>query len=175
MAKFQIRSRFWDGLALFGSIALIVAGLGALFVLWAIRAPAVLTLLFVVGFGLLTFALFAGPGIVFVARKRLPAVKRALPGGTLAWVRSHLYLPILALVAAWVHASVVPFRATVSSGKLLLAVGIVVSLAGVARHRLIGIQKGAVNNRAAIAELTAGERRPFRRLVQDYQIGRAHV
>ncbi len=171
MAKFQIRSPFWDRLALFGSIVLIVVGLGALFVLRAIRAPALLTLLFVVGYGLVTFALFAGPGIVFVARKRIPAVKRLLPGGTLAWVRSHLYLPILALVAAWVHASVVPFRTTLSSGKLLLAVGIVVSLAGVARHRLIGIQKGAVNNRAAIAELTAGRRRPFRRLVQDYLAG----
>ena len=38
--------------------------------------------------GVVTFLLFAGPGIVYVLRKRVKPVKDALPGGTMAWIRS---------------------------------------------------------------------------------------
>ena len=86
----------------------------------------------------------------------------------MAWIRSHLYLPVLALVAAYVHASVVPFRAHLSSGKVLLVLGILVSIAGMCRHHLIGVQKAALNVNVAISKITSGQPRDFRRLVADF-------
>ena len=124
--------------------------------------------LFVIALGIITFALFAGPGLVYVLRKRVKPIKDRLPGGTMTWIRSHLYLPIAALVAAWVHASVVPFRSVLSSGKVLVVLGILVSVAGMARHHLIGIQKAAINVNVAVSKLTTGQPRGFRRLVAAY-------
>ena len=108
------------------------------------------------------------PGIVYVLRKRNAWVKKKLPGGTMPWIRSHLYLPILALVAAFVHATVVPFRPHLSSGKVLLVLGVLVSIAGVARHHLIGVQKAALNVNVAISKMSTGQPRDFRRLVADF-------
>ena len=116
---FQIRSKKWDIGILIGSLALLLVGFGGLFALQTIDSAGNPTLFFIVFLGILTFAGFAGPGIVYVLRKRNAWVKGKLPGGTMAWVRSHLYLPVLALVAAYVHASIVPFRAHLSSGKVL--------------------------------------------------------
>jgi hypothetical protein len=169
MSKMKISSRRWNLIAIFGSIALIVIGFAGLFLLQAAKSSASLTMWFIVLLGLVTFVFFAGPGIVFVARKRIPFVKKHIPGGTLAWVRAHLYLPILALVAAWVHASSAPFRATFSSGKVLLVVGIVISIAGVARHHLIGVTKSAINADAQISKIAAAQPRAFRQLVVDYK------
>ncbi|MGH9137647.1 MAG: hypothetical protein ACRD0G_11455 [Acidimicrobiales bacterium] len=167
--KFQIRSRKWDLGVLIGSVAVLAVGFGGLFLLHASGdAPGSPTLLFVLLLGILTFAFFAGPGLVYVLRKRVKAIKNALPGGTMTWIRSHLYLPVLALVAALVHASVVPFRATLSSGKVLFLLGVLVSVAGLARHHLIGIQKAAININVAVGKLTTGQPRAFRRLVADY-------
>ncbi|MEY2453384.1 MAG: hypothetical protein QOD92_2958 [Acidimicrobiaceae bacterium] len=165
---FQIRSKKWDIGILIGSLALLVVGFGGLFALQKIDSAGNPTLLFIVFLGILTFAGFAGPGIVYVLRKRNTWVKAKLPGGTMAWVRSHLYLPVLALVAAYVHASIVPFRAHLSSGKLLLVLGVLVSIAGMARHHLIGVQKAALNVNVAISKLTSGQPRNFRRLVADF-------
>ena len=98
--KFQIRSRKWDVGILIACLVSLVARLR--------RAvpPAVdgqldrrhRRPLFVVLLGILTFAAFAGPGIVYVLRKRVKPVKDRLPGGTMSWIRSHLYIPVLALV-----------------------------------------------------------------------------
>ena len=101
-------------------------------------------------------------------RKRNAWVKKQLPGGTMPWIRAHLYLPILALIAAFVHATIVPFRLEMTSGKALLVVGILVSIAGVARHHLIGVQKTALNVNVAISKLSTGQPRAFRRLVADF-------
>ena len=125
---------------------------GGLFGLQGARSGATTTNLFIIGLGVLTFLFFAGPGIAFVLRKRIPFLKKHLPGGSLTWVRAHLYLPILALVAAYVHATSAPFRGTLSSGKVLLGIGIVVSICGVARHHLIGVSKAAVNADAQISK-----------------------
>ena len=165
---FQIRSKKWDTGTLIGSLALLLVGFGGLFALQAIDSAGNPTLLFIVFFGILTFAGFAGPGIVYVLRKRNAWVKGKLPGGTMAWVRSHLYLPIIALVAGYVHASIVPFRAHLSSGKVLLVLGVLVSIAGVCRHHLIGVQKAALNVNVAISKITTGQPRNFRRLVADF-------
>jgi hypothetical protein len=165
---FQIRSKKWDVGILIGSLALLLVGFGGLFALQTINSAGNPTLLFIVFLGILTFAGFAGPGIVYVLRKRNTWVKSKLPGGTMAWVRSHLYLPITALVAAYVHASVVPFRAHLSSGKVLLVLGILVSIAGMCRHHLIGVQKAALNVNVAISKITSGQPRAFRRLVADF-------
>ena len=126
------------------------------------------TNLFVILLGIVTFAFFAGPGLVYVLRKRVKKIKDLLPGGTMTWIRSHLYLPVLALVAAYAHAQRVPFRSTLTSGKVLLVLGILVSVAGMARHHLIGMQKAALNVNVAVGKLTTGQPRPFRRLVADY-------
>ena len=110
---FQIRSKKWDVGVLIGSLALLAVGFGGLFVLQGTKnSGGNPTLFFIVFLGILTFAGFAGPGIVYVLRKRNAWVKSKLPGGTMAWIRSHLYLPVLALVAAYVHATIVPFRRT---------------------------------------------------------------
>lgn len=167
--KFTIRSRKWDVGILIASVASLVLGFGGLFVLHAAgNSTGTPTLLFVVFLGILTFAAFAGPGIVYVLRKRVKRVKDRLPGGTMSWIRSHLYLPVLALVLAIAHAAVVPFRGHLSSGKVLLALGVLVSVGGLARHHLIGIQKAALNVNVAIGKLTTGQPRAFRRLVADY-------
>lgn len=167
--KFQIRSKKWDLWVLGGSLLLLVLGIGGLFALQASgNAAGTPTNLFVILLGVVTFAFFAGPGLVYVLRKRVKKVKDLLPGGTMTWIRSHLYLPVLALVAAWAHAQAVPFRAALSSGKVLLVLGILVSVAGLARHHLIGVQKAALNVNVAIGKLTTGQPRAFRRLVADY-------
>ncbi|MCU1500879.1 MAG: hypothetical protein JWM12_233, partial [Ilumatobacteraceae bacterium] len=166
---FQIKSKTWNLIVIIGSIVVIGIGFGGLFGLQGARAGATATNLFIIGLGVLTFLFFAGPGIAFVARKRIPFLKKHLPGGSLSWVRAHLYLPILAIVAAWVHASSAPFRDTLSSGKVLLGVAIVVSLAGVARHHLIGVSKAAVNADAQISRIASEQSRSFRQLVIDYK------
>ncbi len=165
---FQIRSKRWDIGVLIGSIVVLIVGFGGLFVLQQFDSAGNPTLLFIVLLGIVTFCFFAGPGIVYVLRKRNAWVKKKLPGGTMPWIRSHLYLPILALIAAFVHATVVPFRLHLSSGKVLLVVGILVSIAGVARHHLIGVQKAALNVNVAISKLSTGQPRDFRRLVADF-------
>ncbi|MEO5725265.1 MAG: hypothetical protein ABIQ39_03665, partial [Ilumatobacteraceae bacterium] len=166
---FQIKSKTWNLIVVVGSIAVIAVGFGGLFGLQGARAGATATNLFVIAFGVLTFLFFAGPGIAFVARKRIPYLKKHLPGGSMAWVRAHLYLPVLAIVAAWVHASSAPFRSTLSSGKVLFGICIVVALAGVARHHLIGVSKAAVNADAQISRIASEHSRQFRQLVIDYK------
>jgi hypothetical protein len=166
--KFQIRSKRWDIGVLIGSIVVLVVGFGGLFVLQGMDSAGNPTLFFIVVLGIVTFAFFAGPGIVYVLRKRNAWVKKRLPGGTMPWIRSHLYLPILALVAGFVHATIVPFRLHLSSGKVLLVLGVLVSIAGVARHHLIGVQKAALNVNVAISKLSTGQPREFRRLVADF-------
>ncbi|MEY2431812.1 MAG: hypothetical protein QOC92_1537 [Acidimicrobiaceae bacterium] len=165
---FQIRSRKWDIGILIGSLAVLLVGFGGLFLLQNMDSAGNPTLFFIIFLGIVTFAGFAGPGIVYVLRKRNKWVKSKLPGGTMAWIRSHLYLPVLALVAAYVHATVVPFRAHLSSGKVLLVLGVLVSLGGLARHHLIGVQKAALNVNVAISKISSGQPRAFRRLVADF-------
>lgn len=166
---FTIKSKTWNLIVIIGSIVVVAIGWGGLFGLQGARAGATTTNLFIIGLGILTFLFFAGPGIAFVARKRIPYLKKHLPGGSLTWVRAHLYLPILALVAAYIHATSAPFRSALSSGKVLLGVGIVVSICGVARHHLIGVSKAAINADAQISRIASQHSRPFRQLVIDYK------
>ena len=95
---FQIRSKRWDVGVLIGSLVLLVVGFGGLFLLQQFDSAGNPTLFFIILLGIVTFGFFAGPGIVYVLRKRNAWVKKKLPGGTMPWIRSHLYLPILALV-----------------------------------------------------------------------------
>ena len=81
--KFQIKSRAWNLIAGIGSAVLLVVGFGGLFLLQGADASATLTLVFVVGLGFVTFLFFAGPGLVFSARKRNKTLKKSLPGGTI--------------------------------------------------------------------------------------------
>lgn len=161
--KFQLRSRAWDLISLFGFAVLCVAGYGLIFVVGS-GSPA-LTLL--IGLGIVTFLLFAGPGIVYSLRKRTPALKKRLPGGTFAWIRSHAYLPILALIAAFVHATAAPYRAYLSSGKLTLLVGALLVISGFYRHRLLGYETEAAKINDRIRERLVDQPREFRLLVTD--------
>ena len=173
--KFQIKSRTWNLITAIGSAILLVVGFGGLFVLQASDSGATAVFVFVALLGLLTLLLFCGPGAVYPARKRIKAIKSALPGGTLAWIRSHLYLPILALVAAFVHATSVPYRSLLTSGKVLLLVGILVAIAGWCRHHLIGLQKTALNVDITISKIVDGQPRRFRQLAADLVEGRRPV
>ncbi|MGH9246694.1 MAG: hypothetical protein ACRD29_20765 [Acidimicrobiales bacterium] len=174
--KFQIRSKTWDIAIVAIGLAVLLIGFGGLFLLQGDGAlDSAPVGLFVICLGILTFAFFAGPGLVYSARKRVKFIKNTLPGGTMAWIRSHLYLPVLALVTALVHASVVPFRETITSGKVLLLLGIVVAIAGWFRHHLIAIQKSALNVNVAISKITVGQPRAFRRLVADFTENRRPI
>ena len=52
---------------------------------------------------------------------------------------------------------------------MLLGIAVVVSLAGVARHHLIGVSKAAINADAQISRIASEHSRPFRQLVIDYK------
>jgi len=176
MSKLRIRSRAWDATVIVTVIALFIGGWGGLIVVReAFPGDASATLVVLIVLGILTFAFFAGPGIVYVARKRVPSLQRRLPGDAMAWVRAHLYLPVLALAAAYVHATVAPFRDVLSSGKLTLAVGLLVAAAGVVRHRLIAVQAEALNVDVEIDTLLAERSRELRTLVHRYRAGEADL
>jgi hypothetical protein len=161
--KFQLRSRNWDVITVVGFVVLLVAGYGGILLV----APGTPTLLLLVLLGTVTFLLFAGPGIAYSARKRIPFLKKRLPGSTMVWIRAHMYLPILAVVAAFVHATDAPFRGYLSSGKLTLLLGLLVAIAGWYRHRLLGIETEALNVKSLIGKLISDQDREFRLLVGD--------
>lgn len=166
--KFQMRSRKWDVASVVGALVLFALGFGGLFLLRGALTPGTAVTLFILLLGIITFVFFAGPGIVYSARKRIGVVKKAMPGGTMAWIRAHLYLPVFAMVAAFVHASSAPFRAQLTSGKITLVLAVLVVASGWARHHMIGVQKEALNVDVAIAKIAARQERPFRTLVTDF-------
>lgn len=166
--KFQMRSRKWDIASALGALLLFALGFGGLFLFRSALTPGTAVTLFILLLGIITFVFFAGPGIVYSARKRIGVVKKAMPGGTMAWIRAHLYLPVFAMVAAFVHASSAPFRAQLTSGKITLVLAVLVVASGWARHHMIGVQKEALNVDVAIAKIAARQERPFRTLVTDF-------
>ena len=77
--KFTIRSRKWDIGILVGCLLSLVVGLGGLYLLQSSgNSTGTTTNLFVILLGVLTFAAFAGPGIVYVLRTGIGWAK--LPG-----------------------------------------------------------------------------------------------
>ncbi|HEX2064112.1 MAG TPA: multiheme c-type cytochrome, partial [Acidimicrobiales bacterium] len=174
--KFQIRSRGWNIASVVGVVLLAVVGFGGLFLIRDSFDPDGTTMLwFLIILGIITTLLFAGPGIAYMARKRVAFLKRKLPGSSMGWIRSHLYLPILAVAAAFVHATVAPFRSGLSSGKVTFVVGVLVCIAGVSRHHMIGVQKEVLNLNLAITKRTQGQPRAFRNLVTDLTENRRPV
>jgi hypothetical protein len=165
--KFQIKSRKWNIASAIGVVVLFVVGFGGLLAIQSSDHSSGLALALVVGLGILTFLLFAGPGFVYTLRKRVAFLKKRLPGGTMAWIRAHLYLPILAIAAAFVHATSAPFRDGLTSGKATLVVGVLVSIGGVFRHHMLGLQKEVLNANVAITKVAAAQPRAFRSLVTD--------
>ena len=167
--KFQITSRKWNVAAVIGSIIILAVGFGGLFYIQKNVDPTGgVMLAVVIGFGILTALLFVGPGALYPFRKRTAFGKKIMPGGTMSWIRSHMYLPILALVAAIVHASMVPFLTHLTSGVILLVLGVLVSIGGLARHHMIGLKKEALNVNVAINKMAQGQPRHFRELVNDF-------
>ena len=167
--KFQITSRKWNIAAVVGSIIILAVGFGGLFYIQKnVNPTGGVMLAVVIGFGILTALLFVGPGALYPFRKRTAFGKKIMPGGTMTWIRSHMYLPILALVAAIVHASMVPFLTHLTSGVILLVLGVLVSIGGLARHHMIGLKKEALNVNVAINKMAQGQPRHFRELVNDF-------
>jgi hypothetical protein len=167
--KFQITSRKWNIAAVVGSIIILALGFGGLFYIQKnVNPTGGVMLAVVIAFGILTALLFVGPGALYPFRKRTAFGKKIMPGGTMSWIRSHMYLPILALVAAIVHASMVPFLTHLTSGVILLVLGVLVSIGGLARHHMIGLKKEALNVNVAINKMAQGQPRHFRELVNDF-------
>lgn len=167
--KFQITSRKWNVAAVVGSILILALGFGGLFYIQQNVDPTGgVMLAVVIAFGILTALLFISPGALYPFRKRTKFGKKIMPGGTMTWIRSHMYLPILALVAAIVHASMVPFLTHLTSGVILLVLGVLVSIGGLARHHMIGLKKEALNVNVAINKMAQGQPRHFRELVNDF-------
>jgi hypothetical protein len=167
--KFTIKSRAWNIITAVGVVALLLLGFGGLFYLQSkVKPSGTTTLIFLVVLGVITFLFFAGPGLLYPGRKRVGWIKKITPGGTMAWVRAHMYLPFLALLAAFVHGTAAPFRASLSTGKVLLALSVLVLISGYFRHHMIGLQKEALNVNVEITKLTSGQSRHFRELVGDF-------
>ncbi len=167
--KFQITSRKWNIAAVVGAIVLLAIGFGGLFYIQKnVKPTGGVMLAVVIAFGILTALLFVGPGALYPFRKRTAFGKKIMPGGTMAWIRSHMYLPILALVAAFVHASMVPFLTHLTSGVILIVLGVLVSIGGLARHHMIGLKKEALNVNVAINKMAQGQPKHFRDLVNDF-------
>lgn len=167
--KFQISSRKWNVAVIVGSIVLLVVGFGGVFYIRDNVTPdGGVMFAFIIALGVVTTLLFVGPGALYPLRKRIGFIKKIMPGGSMTWVRSHMYLPILALIAAFVHASSAPYRTLFSPAKVLVVLGVLVSIAGLARHHMIGLKKEALNVNVAINKLAAGQSRAFRDLVVDF-------
>ena len=167
--KFQITSRKWNVATVIGAILILAIGFGGLFYIQSnVEPTGGITLAFVIGFGILAALLFISPGALYPFRKRTAFGKKIMPGGTMTWIRSHMYLPILALIAGIVHASVVPFLTHLTSGVILLVLGVLVSIGGLARHHMIGLKKEALNVNVAINKMAQGQPKAFRDLVLDF-------
>ena len=170
--KFQIRSRKWNIASVVGVIVLFALGFGGLVVLPGSNPSGTTLLVFLVSLGVLTFLFFTGPGLLYSGRKRIKFLKAHLPGGTMAWIRSHMYLPVFAIAAAFVHATAAPFRNGLSSGKVLLTVAVLVVISGTYRHKMIGLQKEALNVDVEISKLSIGQPKAFRLLVAEFTDGK---
>ena len=167
--KFTIKSRTWNTITAVGIAVLFLLGFGGLFYIQgSIKPDGTTMLLFLVILGIVTFLLFAGPGLLYPGRKRVAFLKKILPGGTMAWVRAHMYMPAIAVAAAIVHGTSEPFRSNLSSGKILLVLSVLVVISGYFRHHMISLQKSALNVNVEITKLTTGQTRHFRDLVSDF-------
>ena len=166
--NFQLKSRRWNIASVIGVALITVAGFGGVVAIRDAFAPSGTPAnLLLIGLGVLAFLGFALPGIVYVVRKRVAFFKKHIPGGTMAWIRAHLYIPIMAVAAALVHAGATPYRGGLSSGKVTLVVGLLVCLSGVFRHHMIGVQKEVLNANLAITKVAFDQPRAFQRLVTD--------
>jgi hypothetical protein len=68
----------------------------------------------------------------YSARKRRRALQEHLPGTMIAWLRGHVWIGLAALIAVLVHAWLYPITSNVTTGKITLAILVVLVLSGVA-------------------------------------------
>src|SRR5215212_7986632 len=109
--NFQLKSRRWNVASVIGVAVIALVGFGGLVAIRSAFAPSGTPAnLLLIGLGVLTFLGFALPGIVYVLRKRVAFLKKHIPGGTMPWIRAHLYVPIMAVAAGLVHAGATPYR-----------------------------------------------------------------
>jgi hypothetical protein len=76
--------------------------------------------------------LLIGTTFFYTLRKRTRPLQEHLPGSMMTWLKSHIYLGFVALVAALGHAVTRPLTTNLTTGKLTFLVLLVLVLSGIA-------------------------------------------
>ncbi|HXF85545.1 MAG TPA: multiheme c-type cytochrome [Anaerolineales bacterium] len=99
---------------------------------------------------------------VYSVRKRL--LQEQMPGTMMSWLKSHIYLALLAFALVFVHGSLAVFDAEISSGKVAVIVFILVVLSGVAWRIVYTVIPPAVSN--TVGNLSVRDTRTKSQIVQ---------
>ena len=68
----------------------------------------------------------------YSARKRRRSLQEHMPGTMMAWLKGHVWIGLAALIAVLVHAWLYPITSNITTGKITLAILIVLVLSGIA-------------------------------------------
>jgi len=68
----------------------------------------------------------------YSARKRRRTLQEHLPGTMMAWLKGHVWIGLAALIAVLVHVWLYPITSSITTGKITLAILIVLVLSGIA-------------------------------------------
>ena len=68
----------------------------------------------------------------YSARKRRRGLQEHLPGTMMVWLKGHVWMGLAALVAILVHAWLYPITSSITTGKITLAILLVLVLSGIA-------------------------------------------
>src|SRR5262245_25270492 len=68
----------------------------------------------------------------YSARKRRRSLQEHMPGTMMAWLKGHVWIGLAALIAVLVHAWLYPITSSITTGKITLAILIVLVLSGIA-------------------------------------------
>lgn len=68
----------------------------------------------------------------YSARKRRRGLQEHLPGTMMAWLKGHVWIGLAALFAILVHAWLYPITSSITTGKITLAIVLVLVLSGIA-------------------------------------------
>ena len=188
--SFFERSWLWIAVSLLiGSAAVAVSYFGIRRIQEAAAPSAKQAFLLISILGGLTLLLIL---LTFFYQVRKRVLQEAVGGTMLAWLKAHVWLGIVALVAAFAHAIVFPVTTQVSSGKITAAIMLVLVISGIlwrivyARvppHVADSVGNLAIRDTAEaivtvnveLDKLMAGKSKVFRSAMQDLRTHRRHV